>query len=643
MRRSPFFGALLVVLTACARSSDSKEPPEPTVTALNRGPSDPHSSSDPAEARTTRLRLKLRVDFDARVLAGTAEWEIERRPDATRAIFDARDLNVAAVKARGIGADGKPTERVVGDWTIEGADPILGSRLIVPLAPRENVVSIAYSTAPSASGLQWLSPAQTRGKKRPYLFTQAQAIHARSFVPCQDTPGVRFTYEAEIEAPEGLVAVMSAVPGDDRPTPAPSGRRVFRFKQERAIPAYLLALAVGDLEFRAIGPRTGVWSEPSLVAAAASEFRDLEAMVDAVEEMYGPYRFGRYDVLVLPPSFPFGGMENPNMTFATPTLLAGDRSLVSVIAHELAHSWSGNLVTNADWSDFWLNEGFTVYLERRIVEKLYGKDVATRQAILGKADLLSAMRDFKDRPKLRRLKVDLSNEDPDDGMNSVPYEKGCLLLTALERAVGRERFDPFLRAWFDERAFKASTTADFVAFVKTRLPEALDVVDLDVWIYGEILPPDAPTFDASVFAAAEAAAKDFVDGRRAASALGAESWTTDEWLRFLFALPARPTAKALGALDAAWKLTDRGNAEIAAAWLGLSIRADYSPAYDRLEEFLLTVGRRKFLKPLYAELLRTPAGRARAVSIYERAREGYHPIARSTLDRMFEDRGIEGR
>jgi leukotriene-A4 hydrolase len=593
-------------------------------------PADPHSFANPNEARVTALELFWDVDFERREIRGAAKLRVRRALGATRLILDVRDLAIARV-----GTARRAGEGLELRWAVGPTDPIRGSALEIVLPPEPAAadldVWIGYRTVPAASGLQWLDASQTHDRTRPYLFSQAQAIHARSFVPCQDTPGVRLTYEAEVRVPPGFTAVMSAEGGAAADTPG-----LFRFRQPRPIPAYLLAIAVGDLAFRTTGPRTGVWAEPGVVASAASEFRDLEAMVDAVEAMFGPYRFGRYDLLVLPPSFPFGGMENPNMTFATPTLLAGDRSLVSVVAHELAHSWSGNLVTNAVWADFWLNEGFTVYLERRIVERLYGKETATRQSILGRDELVGTMVDFKDRPKLRRLKVDLCCEDPDDGMNSVPYEKGCLLLTAIERAVGRDRFDPFLRAWFDEHAFKPATTEDFVAFLRGRLPQVEEQLDLALWIHGEALPPEAPQFDRSVFTASEAAAADFAAGRRAASALGADRWTTDEWLHFFGALPAELPVQKLAELDAAWALTDRGNAEIAAMWLGRAIRADYAPAYGRLESFLTSIGRRKFLKPLYAEMLRTPGGRARAEAIYKKARDGYHPIARTTLDRMFE-------
>jgi len=583
---------------------------------------DVHSLSRPLEARTTHIDLDWEVDFERRQIRGSATLKLAVKPGATRCVLDTRDLAIEAVSDRG----GRALEYTLGE-----RDPILGSSLSVELPAGVDQIVVRYHTTANGSGLQWLDAPQTAGGRAPYLFSQAQAIHARTMLPCQDSPGVRVTYAAIVRVANGLVAVMSA---ENLSHPGESG--VFRFEMRRAIPPYLIAIAVGDLCFRPIGARTGVWSEPSVVDAAASEFSDLEHMLDAVESMFGPYRWGRYDVLVLPPSFPFGGMENPCMTFATPTLLAGDKSLVNVIAHELAHSWSGNLVTNATWRDFWLNEGFTVYLERRILERIFGERCATQDALLGRGDLAQTMQTLPAADT--RLFLDLAGRDPDDGLTDVAYEKGCLFLVHLERSVGRARFDTFLRAWFDEHAFQPVTTGQFERFVRARLcegdPARAAALRLDVWLNGEGLLADAPNFDASVFAQPTAAAAAFLAGTQAASALGGNAWNTSEWLHFLELLPPSTTREQLAQLDAAYQLNARTNAEIAAKWLEICVRADYAPAYPRLEQFLISIGRRKFLKPLYTALSKTPAGMERARAIYAKARPGYHPIAQGTVDKL---------
>ena len=367
-------------------------------------------------------------------------------------------------------------------------DPILGSRLSITMTPEATQVRIAYRTSPTASALQWMNPSLTAGKLKPFLFTQSQAIHARSWIPLQDSPGVRITYAATVRVPKGLTAVMAA---ESRVRPEEVAEGVYRFAMSQPIPSYLIAMAVGDLAFQELGPRTGVWAEPSVLKSAAYEFGDVEAMVSSIEKGFGPYRWGRYDILVLPPSFPFGGMENPRLTFATPTILAGDRSLVSLIAHELAHSWSGNLVTNATWSDFWLNEGFTTYLERRIIEDLYGDRRADMDSVLG---LVELREELKAQPaKDQILHVDLNGRDPDEGMNRIPYEKGAPFLRTLEKSYGRARFDPFLRSYFDHFAFRSITTADFVAYLKQHLlnePPRAGAIDLSAWLESPGLPSD---------------------------------------------------------------------------------------------------------------------------------------------------------
>src|SRR5262249_14285620 len=311
----------------------------------------------------------------------------------------------------------------------------------VGVATKAQSVRVHYATGPQASGLLWLGRELTASKKHPFLYTQSEAIHARSWIPLQDSPGVRVTYSARLHTPAGMLAVMSATNDPKNPR---NGEH--RFKLKQAIPPYLIALAVWDLAVGALRARAGVYAEPGVVKKAAAEFGDLEKMVEAVEELYGPYRWGRYDVLVLPPSFPFGGMENPRLTFLSPTVLAGDRSLVSLLAHELAHSWSGNLVSNATWSDFWLNEGFTVYLERRIVEKVYGEKRAAMEAVLGRRSLEREIADLKLSDQV--LHIDLKGRDPDDGLTDIPYEKGALFLKHLEAAFGRTKFDAFLKSYF---------------------------------------------------------------------------------------------------------------------------------------------------------------------------------------------------
>ena len=545
---------------------------------------DVHSYSRPAQVRVNHLDLDLAVRFDRKTLEGSAAIHFDTLSPGDL-ILDTRGLTIHSVEH-------------AASFELGSEDAVLGAPLRIVPSAGARFVRVHYATSPGASGLQWLDAPQTAGKQHPFLYTQSQAIHARSWIPLQDTPGVRVTFTARIRTPEGLRAVMGAemLQGGE-------------FRMDQPVPSYLIALAAGDLTFRELGPRSGVYAEPVLVEAAAHEFADTEAMIAAVEEMYGPYRWGRYDLLVLPPSFPFGGMENPRLTFTTPTILTGDRSLVSLVAHELAHSWSGNLVTNATWSDFWLNEGFTVYLERRILEKVYGKGRAAMEAVLGRRELDREMEALAECDRV--LHIDLDGRDPDDGCTLVPYEKGALLLRTIEHDVGREKFDEFLRGYFGHFAFQSITTAQFLDYLHGHLETR---VPLEQWIRQPEIPAGAadPTSDAF----------DRIDTP------DPKAWTTHQWLHFLRTRVNPDMAQ----LDREFRFTESANSEILSQWLQMAAVRGYEPAMAKVEQFLTSVGRRKFLKPLYSELMKTPEGREKARAIYAKARPGYHPIAQNTID-----------
>jgi hypothetical protein len=633
--RSVVLGCLLAV--GCPTRGAT--PAEAPISAVPAPVEDVHSHARPDEVKVRHLGLRLALDFEARRLAGTATLLLDRLAPDRPLVLDTRDLEITAVQTaraavddplRGIAElEGVPWRDA--KWELGAADPILGAPLTVELPEGATLVRVAYRTAPEATGLQWLEPTQTADGTHPFLYSQSQAIHARSWIPCQDSPGVRTTYDAVIEVEPPLRALMAAE------EIAPPRDGVHRFRMPQAIPSYLVALAAGAVEFRELGPRTGVWAEPSVLPVAASEFRDVERMLATTESLYGPYRWDRYDILVLPPAFPFGGMENPRLTFATPTILAGDRSLVALIAHELAHSWSGNLVTNATWADLWLNEGFTVYIERRIVEALYGRERAEMEALLGQQLLEDALEELGDADE--RLLPDLEGRDPDEALSDIAYEKGALFLVALEQSYGRERFDPFLQRWFGEHAFSSVTTAEFERFAARHLVAAGDplpgrkVPDLRAWIHGPGAGPQQPEHDTQVFAAVDAALEAFVGGQLDAAALPVAEWTPHHWLRFLHAIPSDLARDRLAQLDRAHALTSSGNAEILALWLEVGVRHGYREIDAALRRFLVGVGRRKFLLPLYEAMLEADR-RTEALEIYAAARSGYHPITQHSVDQL---------
>jgi leukotriene-A4 hydrolase len=586
---------------------------------------DPHSHAQPDRVAVRHLSLDLTVDFAKQTLAGSAALTVVRNDRAAKeVVLDTNGLVISSITDC---ATKQPLHYELGP-----VNKLIAQALTVTLPEHGDCVAIAYRTGPDAGALLWVDPAGTAGKQKPMLFTQSQAIFARTWIPLQDTPGVRFTYDATIHVPPGLWALMSA---ENPQTLQPDG--VWRFRMDQPIPSYLMALAVGDLAFRKIGPRTGVYAEPSMVDAAAREFVDVDAMMAAAEKLYGPYRWGRYDMLVLPPSFPYGGMENPRLTFLTPTVITGDRALVSLIAHELAHSWSGNLVTNSTWNDVWLNEGFTTYVERRIMEELRGRAVADVLWSIGRKDLETSLDERGRTNPDTRMALDWGPErDLEDAPSDLAYEKGALFLRTIEQAVGRETFDAFLRRRFDRRAFQSSDTLAFETEANAELfaghPQLAAKVDVASWLHAPGLPADAA---ASSSAHADMLARLAGELARTGAPIATDGWQTLDWVVFLRSLPPGISADRLAMLDDAFHLTASTNDEIAMHWLPLLVRADVRTAAPTVEAFLTHVGRRRMVRPIYEAMVATnDYWRALAGTTFDRARPLYHPITRDTIAKL---------
>lgn len=615
------FRIIVALFTVIGLTQCATQPKKETITMKH----DPHSYARPTEAKVTHLSWKASVDFDSKKISAIASWTIEQPGSAKEIVFDVKGLTIRGVKLDG----GSETEFKIGK-----KDDILGEELIIAIKPQTKTVTIDYVTDPSAEALQWLSAQQTAGKKFPFLFTQSQAILARSWVPCQDSPGIHFTYDAEVTVPRDLLALMSASNPQKK-----NETGTYKFEMKQPISSYLLALAVGDVEFIPISDRSGVYAEPSLVDTAAWEFVDLEKMIAGAEELYGPYAWERYDVIVLPPSFPFGGMENPRLTFATPTILAGDRSLTSLIAHELAHSWSGNLVTNSTWNDFWLNEGFTVYFETRIMEKLYGKDYAEMLASLNLQDLKDEIESLNaaNLSADTKLLLDLEGRSPDDGVTDIAYNKGYYFLRSIEEAYGRDKFDAFLKNYFSENAFKSMDTESFRTYISNYYQKNFNVSladsTFDKWIITEGLPADHPQPSSTKFKKVDETLASW-KAEQPLDATQSKEWSTHEWLHFLKNLPPTLTTQQMKSIDAFGKFSESGNSEIITAWGVISIRNNYALMKPKVESFLINTGRRKFLSPLYNEMLKTEEGRKQAKAIYDKARPNYHFVATNTFDKL---------
>ncbi|MBV6322823.1 M1 family metallopeptidase [Duganella violaceipulchra] len=589
---------------------------------------DPLSYARYDQVRTSDLYLDLKADFGHKTLAGYAELTLTWIDPAARTlVLDTNELNIAKVQV--LNPNGRWS---AASFMLDKPDAEKGRALRIALSFQPQKVRVYYRTAPSAAALQWMSPQQTMSGKRPFMFSQSEEINARSWAPVQDTPAVRFTYSARIEAPAGMRVVMSAE-NDQQST----GAGGWKFKMAQPIPSYLLAIAIGEIDVRNLGPRSAVYAEPARIDAAAYELADTEKMISAAEGLYGPYRWERYDMIVLPPSFPIGGMENPRLTFLTPTMIAGDRSLVDLIAHELAHSWSGNLVTNASWKHFWLNEGFTTYVTTRIVEKLYGEEVAEMNLQVEQEEALASL------PSIPAAKQALITRDADTSAASytdsgLVYPKGAWLLRTLEQRAGREVFDPFLRGWFDQHAFKSATTDEFVAYLKKNLldahPEVMAPAELDEWLYGAGIPASARHAASPRLAALDAQRSAWLKGELSTRDLNGKNWIALEWMHFLNDIDGKANATQLRELDQAFALGKSGNNEIAYRFYLASIKAGYN-VREPLTTFLMSVGRQKFVVPLYTALLKNPGDREWAKSVYAQAREHYHPVTQGSVDKQF--------
>lgn len=612
-----FFIGSVICLVGC----QSNEQKNNNTKVIIDQPKDLHTQSNADSIIFQHLNLDIKVDFLQKQISGLAEWKIDNKNNLSILKLDTYDLTIDSVLL-----DGQKASFQLNSFVEH-----LGNALRIPVKSESKIVQIWYRTGSHPRALQWLNPQQTGGNSNPFLYTQSESIYARSWIPTPDGPGIRFTYDARVAVPKNLMALMSA---ENPQQMNDSG--VYHFKMATPIPAYLMALAVGDIRFHAIDNRTGVYAMPNMIDKAAWELADIGKMVHTAEKLYGPYRWGRYDVLILPPGFPIGGMENPKLTFATPTIISGDKSLVNLIAHELAHNWSGNLVTNATWNDFWLNEGFTVYFERRLTEAMTDKSYADMLWELGYQDLETTVKDIGPTHPDTHLKLDLSHRDPDDGLTDIAYEKGALFLRLIEQKVGRPKMDDFLKNYFSEHAFKTMTTEVFLNYLADKLFQndtiKLKELRINDWVYGPGIPSNAPHADRVRFASVDQQRIQFLSGVKA-SDLKVSNWTTHEWLHFLRLLPKPLPIDKMTGLDQQFHFTNSQNSEIADLWFIMSVAADYKPAFKAMENFLNHVGRRKFLTPLYEEMMQTNH-QEMAKKIYKASRNNYHSIAQTTLDKL---------
>ncbi len=620
---------LFLVASLSAACSPQEQMSEEELLAQDR-----YTYANYDEFVTEHIHLDLAVDFDSEILHGTATLTMRREADADTITLDTRDLLIESVSFIT-----DPDVLVDADYELGVTDEFLGTPLVIAV-PQELrgqpklQVHVAYRTSPESTALGWLPPELTAGGEHPFLFSQSQAIHARSWVPLQDTPAIRITYSARIQTPPALLAVMSA---NNDPDTERDG--IYEFDMPQPIPAYLLAIGVGNIHFAEIGPDTGVYSEPELLEASAFEFADTQAMFETAEAMFGPYQWGRYDLLILPPSFPYGGMENPRLSFLTPSLLAGDRSLVGVVAHELAHSWSGNLVTNQTWRDSWLNEGWTSYLEYRLMQVIYDEERANEENLINYEELLLNFQTVD--PQYQALAPRITDLDPESGQGTVHYHKGNLFLQFLEHAYGREVFDQFITDYFEEFAFEVITTEDFVNYLEEKLiathPGVVTREQVERWMYEPALPDDAvlPTSSNLERAAEHAAA--WSKGEIDTSALPVDDWSPQATVHFINSLDTELPTEKLIELDESLGLSNTQNAEVARTWFIQVATRRHEPAYEQMAAHLKRFGRARLVYPVYIALANNGSDRELSKQLFQEARGEYHPITNSYVETIFAD------
>jgi aminopeptidase N len=594
---------------------------------------DPHSYADLQQGKIAHIDLRIQADFEAHILKIEADYRLAE--PVSGSLF----LDTAGIELLNAVAEGRELR-----WEFDQQDELLGERLHLKELNGATSFSLVFNTSDRARALQWLPAVQTAGGQHPFLYSQCQAIHARSIFPCQDTPSVRFTFSAEVEVPKPLTAVMAAEQIGARTEPSRSVEergesRVFRFKMPQPIPSYLFAIGAGNLIFRELGPRTGVYAEPELVEAAAWEFAENEEKIIEAEKLLGPYLWGRYDLLILPPSFPYGGMENPRLTFLTPTAILGTRGQATLITHELAHAWTGNLVTNATWEDFWLNEGWTTYAETRITEILEGKEFADLMAVYDEQRLFEIMTLVGMDSPLTQLKVPSEGRDPDATVTIIPYYKGSFFLKECEYVVGRERFDAFIQKYTGTYQFQSLTTEAFLDFLNRELPEVFEQINVHKWIYEPGLPDERKKPQSALYDDVQKVLEAYKQGIRPAKEQVA-GWHRYQVLSFLQALPKQIPVEDCNYLEESLGLKTRNDAAHYSYLYATCIASGYREILPYIEEYLARNGRILYVRPIFRAMIASDWAKAHARRILRQIQERQHSITVHVINKDLEKAGL---
>lgn len=608
------------------------------------------------------VELDVSIDFEKQQMYGTVQTEYEiLNPSLNKIILDLHGPDISQINLITEDYDEIPLEYEIYDKNED--KEALGTPLIINLESlkKENndeyekifkdklvTINIKFNTNEKCNGIQYLTKEQTHSKQYPFMFTQCEAIQCRTLFPCQDTPSVKAKYKVKTSIESPLTFLFGGI-AKSHYSDSSTKKKIMLFEQNIPIPSYLVAFVAGDLEFAKISKRCGVWAERGLASKAANEFIDAEKYIEIAENYLNhPYEWQTYNILVLPFSFPFGGMENPNLTFVTPALLAGDRSMSNVIGHEISHSWTGNLVTNKNWANFWVNEGFTKFMERKLDKNLLGEDMSNLESIVGNNSLISAIKMYGEDSHFTSLSPDFSGIDPDDGFSTIPYEKGYQLLVYLEEKVGEDMFREIMSKYIDTFKYKSVDWTDFKQIYEEYVTEKmnrsnsrkiLNSIDWNKWVTEKGFPSYKMEFKSKYTKEVEDLIGQFLDGKEnPENALKIfKEWHTNVKLTFLDEIKKDVKnfdEDLILKIKKELNLVEEYNDDVKALWYEITLDKKLDIEIENIKQFLQTHGRLKYLKPLYYGWINLDLESAR--TFFDENKYLYHPISRRLIQNKFD-------
>ena len=580
----------------------------------------------------TNINVHFIVDFDNKKVDGEVTISFKALEDGEVIILDTKSLLIKSVK------DNTGNEL---DFKLDNYYRLESHGVPLKIYKEYSKddtfdITIEYSTTKDCMAIDWLEPEQTSGGKYPFMYSQCQSILCREMLPIQDTPAVKMPVQISITVPEELIGLAAGLFVEEINN---GNNKTFIYALDIPIPSYLIAIAAGDIGSQNVSERCTIYAEKTVVEKAAWEFSDTEKFLKIAENYIGEYVWEQYNILVLPPSFPFGGMENPTLTFLTPSLIAGDKSLVSVVAHEISHSWTGNLVTNENWPDFWLNEGFTMFIERKILSSHKDKDMAKLDAMVGLSNLKADIIAFGESKSFSSLEPNLLGRNPDDAFNKVPYEKGFNLLYYLENKVNNDDiFQKFMRSYIDKFKKGVVKYMDFRTFFETFIKnnvkdweKILNDIDWDTWVFAPGFPPVENDFSNKYADEVDQAVKDFYENKLGDDFVKKfKDWFTllkQNFLNKIKESDIELSETQLEFLNEKLELIQgKYNVEVSCSYyLTVLYHGTLSTKFEEsLVDFLGKHGRINYIRPLFSALARR--NKELAIKTLDKYRNFYHSI-----------------